>query len=131
MSRVKITNSKGETIKAGCLVLNDNGQVLLVTDKSRTIWAFPKGHAEVGETEEQVAMRETLEETGYKVSLIKRLPDLSYKHGETGEPIRVALFLAKPIELSGQPEEENEWLTIDAARKVLYPNLVTYLDFIK
>ena len=35
-------------------------------------WAFPKGHVEKGETEEQTALREILEETGLAVELDNR-----------------------------------------------------------
>ena len=46
----KIKNENNETIKAGCVVVNENGEVLLVGDKEGKIWSFPKGHAENGET---------------------------------------------------------------------------------
>jgi 8-oxo-dGTP pyrophosphatase MutT (NUDIX family) len=130
----KIKNENNETIKAGCVVVNDKNEVLLVGDKEGKIWSFPKGHAENGETLEQVALREVEEETGYKVEIEKRLSDLTYTHGETGELIKVAMFKAKPIEKSVKNLDEEEkysqsaWFPLDKAKEILYYNLSFLLD---
>src|SRR3989344_6768188 len=126
----KIKNGKNETLKAGCVVMNDRNEVLLVTDKQKEIWTFPKGHAESGETLEQVALREVKEETGYTVEIVKRLSDVTYSHGQTGEFIRVAMFEAKHI---GDPEkvtEEtySEWFPVPKVRDIIYENLVFIMD---
>lgn len=126
----KIKNDKDETLKAGCVVVNDKTEVLLVTDKQKEIWTFPKGHAEAGETLEQAALREVKEETGYTVEIVKRLSDVTYAHGQTGELIRVAMFEAKPI---GKPEkvtEEiySEWFPIQKVKDIIYKNLVFIVD---
>ena len=48
-----------------------NGEVRYLIIKSLTgIYGFPKGHMENGESEEQTAHREVLEETGISVSLL-------------------------------------------------------------
>ena len=39
-------------------------------------WAFPKGHVEAGETEEQTALREVREETGLVVKLDTRYREM-------------------------------------------------------
>ena len=44
-------------------------EILLIRHVNGGHWAFPKGHVEKGETEEQTALREILEETGLTVSL--------------------------------------------------------------
>ena len=51
---------------------NNNIQVLLIRHLNGGHWAFPKGHVEKGETEEQTALREILEETGLAVYLDNR-----------------------------------------------------------
>ena len=56
----------------GAVVLRKNQgrlQVLLIKHINGGHWAFPKGHVERGETEEQTALREIKEETGLTVML--------------------------------------------------------------
>ena len=125
--RMKIKNEANETIKAGCVVVDKDGQILAVTNPKRSNWLFPKGHTEAGETAEDAATRETLEETGWKVNIVKPLPDLAYAQGETGEMIRVAMFLAEPVKKIQESGESTKWLPIDEAKQKLYPNLVEYL----
>ena len=52
------------SIVAGGIVLGDSGTIALVRRRSETLWFFPKGHVEEGETPEETAEREILEETG-------------------------------------------------------------------
>mgnify|MGYP001577345480 CR=1 FL=1 len=114
----KIKNENNETVKAGCVVINEDKEVLLVGDKEGKIWAFPKGHAKNGETLEQVALREVKEETGYEVEILKRLSDVTYPRGQTGELIRVAIFKARPIEKTdeGEKEMQSSWFPINMKR---------------
>jgi len=124
---MEIKNDAGEIVKAGCVVV-DGDKVLLVTTEDRSVWAFPKGHAESDEDIEQVALRETLEETGYKVEIVKRLQDVVYQHGETGEPIRAAMFWAKPIERIDRGEGNVEWVDAARARDLIWANGIPLLD---
>lgn len=126
----KVKNENNETLKAGCVVINDKGEVLLVTDSEKKIWAFPKGHAEPGEDLEQVALRETQEETGNAVAITKRLPDVTYSHGQTGELIRVAMFQGKLTGITTRAEQDiySQWFPIGEAKKVIYHNLAFLLD---
>src|SRR3989344_3008289 len=125
MEHTKIKNSNNETLKAGCVVLNQKNEVLLVSLVENEIWTFPKGHMENGETLENTAVREVLEETGYKVEIAKRLSDVTYTNKENGELIRVAMFLAKPIEKLNVSEEKTKsfWFEIGKAKEIIYPNL--------
>lgn len=49
---------------SGGIVLGDAGTVALVRNRKDTLWFFPKGHLEEGESNEQAARREIEEETG-------------------------------------------------------------------
>lgn len=126
----KVKNKDNETVKAGCVVLNENEEVLLVSNNKGEIWAFPKGHSEEGETLEQSALREVKEETGYEVEILKRLSDVSYAHGQTGELIRVAMFKAKPVKEVGSMEKDiqSKWVTIEEAKKIIYSDLAQLLN---
>lgn len=45
-------------------------EFLTVKSKAHGHWGFPKGHVEKGESEEDTAKREVLEEVGLKITLI-------------------------------------------------------------
>lgn len=130
IEHTKIKNERNETVKAGCVVVNDRNEILLVSDKERKIWTFPKGHAEQGETLEQTALREVKEETGYTVEIVRRRSDVAYTHGQTGEPIRVAMFEAKLIGEPEKSEEEihSEWFPIEKVRDIIAYDLGFIVD---
>jgi len=48
------------------LIEKENRYLLVCGHKSEK-WGFPKGHMEMGETEEQTALREFFEETGIRI----------------------------------------------------------------
>ena len=50
----------------GCIIVNNN-RVLLVYEKNRNFWGFPKGHVEENESEKETAIRECKEEVGLDV----------------------------------------------------------------
>ena len=55
--------------KCGIILYNENiKKYFLVYGRKSNKWGFPKGHMEIGETEEQTAIREFFEETGYHFS---------------------------------------------------------------
>lgn len=124
---MEIKNNSGEILKAGCVVV-DGTKVLLITDEHYKIWAFPKGHVDEGETIEQTAVREVLEETGYEVELIKRLQDVIYHYEGCGTPVRVAMFLAKPVEKVNDAEEDAKWVDAARARELIWANGIPLLD---
>lgn len=125
-----IRNENNEILKAGCVILNEKGEVLLIGNLEGDKWAFPKGHAEEGETMEQVALREIKEETGLTVKILKKLPDITYNHLKTGEPIRIAMFLANPLgyEITPEPETQVKFFRIEEAKQILRTNLAFILD---
>ncbi len=68
-----------ETIRArsaGGIVLGNGGTIALVQSRRSKYWTFPKGHVDEGETDEEAARREIMEEAG--------LVDLEYL-GDLGE----------------------------------------------
>lgn len=59
---------KKET-SCGCIIIK-NKKVLLVYEKGRNFWGFPKGHIEENENEIETALREVKEEVGLEVNII-------------------------------------------------------------
>lgn len=101
------------------------GEVLLIKHKNGGHWAFPKGHVEPGETEEETALREIREETGLSVRL-----DTDFRRTVTYSPKarvikEVVYFGAEPVEgiPVAQPEEvlELQWAALKKA-----PNMITF-----
>ena len=67
---------------------------LLVKAKDDGYCGFPKGHVEVNESEEETAIRETLEETSLSVLINRKFRyEMSYKMGN-GNTKTVVYFLA-------------------------------------
>ena len=106
----------------GCIIINDN-KVLLVYEKYQNFWGFPKGHVEKNETEIETATRETKEEIGLDVEIVKDTRyEFKYSIGSHIEKTCV-LFLAYPktYNIKNQENEisNSAWYTIDEALNIL------------
>ena len=113
-------------------------EILLIRHKNGGHWAFPKGHVEKKETEEETALREIKEETGLDVKLktkFRHSVTYSPKPGVTKDVIYFAAK-AKSDSTKAQPEEvlEIRWeKPKEALETVTYENdravLRAFLDF--
>ena len=102
-------------------------QILLIRHLNGGHWAFPKGHVEAGETEEETALREILEETGLEVKL-----DSRYRQVVTYSPRRdvvkdVVYFVAEATSRNAVAQEGEisrvRWVDITTAvEHVSYEN---------
>ena len=52
--------------------------VAMIATRGRTRWGLPKGAVAPGETSEQAALREVLEETGLEAQIVKPLDTIEY-----------------------------------------------------
>ena len=74
--------------------INDEYRFLLIKNRRSNHWGFPKGHMEKGETQEETATREVLEETGVHIRIFSDFSyESRYKIGAKIEK-RVDVFLA-------------------------------------
>lgn len=109
--------------QAGGIVVRQDGDglsVLLVRSKKNpAIWIFPKGHVEPGETAEQTALRETMEEAGVEGELVGPVGEpLEFQSGF--ETVSVQYFLLRPRAESPSPEgRDKQWLSPDEALAAL------------
>lgn len=118
--------------KAGAIVRkieNNEVYILLLHLIKHDYWLFPKGHMEEGESAEDTAKREILEETGLTVEIVKQLGNVTYPDADKNE-VNLTLFLAE-ISSGEQKSEEGHnlvWMTIDEAiKKLTYKNLQDFL----
>ena len=86
-------------------------------------WTFPKGKAEDGESDEENALREVEEETGYRGTVGVELPSSSYRDSR-GRRKLVRYWTMRPESGSfrpGREVDEVRWLTEhEAARTLTY-----------
>lgn len=91
-----------KTVSCGTATLRDNNgtlEVLLVQPRAKiNAWGFPKGHVDEGETHEDAAIRETLEETGLEVRL-EPIVLGSVKTKSKNEHKTVHIFVAFPVDV--------------------------------
>ena len=63
----------GHIACVGGIVLDDDGRLLMIqrgTEPDRGRWSLPGGRVELGETDEEAAVREVREETGLDIEVI-------------------------------------------------------------
>lgn len=103
--------------------IGEEKRFLLIKNKRSTHWGFPKGHVEEGETDEETAMREVLEETGIHISIF---PDFKSKseysiQGRIDKTVLIYLATTKDTQTTIQPSEIEDyiWLGYDACLKTL------------
>lgn len=89
---------------AGSYVLAPDGRMLLLDTErlGERYWSTPGGGIEAGETLEQCARRETFEETGLHVRLVRLLSVSEFWRGDRMDGVGF-LFLAEPDPWPQQP----------------------------
>ncbi|MBQ8834184.1 MAG: NUDIX domain-containing protein [Oscillospiraceae bacterium] len=107
------------------------GLEVLLLLQSNGCWSFPKGHMDVGEAEEETALRETREETGLEAVLHPGFREKAEYPMGRGRCKQLVLFLGQ---VSGEPEiEEREirayrWMSFREARELLLEEQHPILD---
>ena len=95
--------------------------VALIATRKKTRWGLPKGAVASGETSEQAALREVLEETGLEAAVVKPLDTIEYffRAGDALIRKRVDFYLMNYVagELTPQLSEVDdvEWVELSEA----------------
>ncbi len=80
-------------------IIIDQNKVLVIgarDDDGKLFWSFPKGHQEVGETDIETAVRETLEEVGLQIEITDQKPIVVSHLIHDGTAVKdIYLFIAK------------------------------------
>ena len=100
-----------------------NTEILLIKHINSGHWSFPKGHVEEGETEEQTAKREIMEETGIDVNLDTTFREIVTYSPKKDTQKNVVYFIGKAKNTDYRPQEDEiaeiKWVEIGLAGKVL------------
>ena len=64
---------------AGVMLINEKGEVLLQKRRDNGFWDYPAGSMEIGESFEECARREVLEETGLTCGKLEFFMEMSGK----------------------------------------------------
>lgn len=112
-------------------IRNGKREFLLIRHKSGGHWAFPKGHAEEGETPVQSARRELAEETGMRHVALRASPafEESYYTQKKGQWVdkTVTYYLGdalidETIRVQAAEVSDYAWLPYDKAlKRITYP----------
>ena len=93
----------------------DEGQIkyLLVTQKPKAdLWILPGGRPELGETLQQTAHRETLEESGCEVKIQDQLA--SFPTFSDGKAVTNLIFLARLVSIKADiASREISWISVE------------------
>jgi ADP-ribose pyrophosphatase YjhB (NUDIX family) len=129
----KNSGKRVEEVSAGGLVVDKSGELGLligrIDKRGRMLWSLPKGHIESGESPEEAALREVLEETGIKSSITRSLGVIDFWFMAEGKRIHKTvhhfLFAEKSGKLQAQLSEVDDvkWFPLDEIAKTLaYPD---------
>lgn len=117
---------KREFSAGGVVLRTDDGRVeVALVSPRRGVLALPKGHPEDGETLEQAATREVLEETGLTAQLVERLGEVRYWYSLSGERVLKGVtfflfdYLSGSVEDHDDEVEDAAWVALDEAPRLL------------
>lgn len=108
--------------------LGGNAEILLLFQRGSGTWSFPKGHMEAGETEQQTALRELFEETGFRTKLVPSARAATEYRISSAARKQVVLFLG---EVHGGPRlqareiESCRWVKPGELEQYLLPQVAS------
>lgn len=97
---------------AGVILLNDKNEILLGRRTDNGYWGYPAGSMELGESFEECARREVLEETGLACGKLEFLMDMSgedsYYEYPNGDKVYLAGILYICRDFTGEMKVQEE-----------------------
>jgi len=106
---------------AGMVLIQDKTQkIVIIYEKQKKYWFFPRGRKDIGESLEQTALREAYEESGYRAEFLPLFAphhapaaphDLNAYNRPDTEPIFISLTSWQPRRRRGFPDNGGEYLT--------------------
>lgn len=140
---MRVPEDSDRDFTASCFVIRDD-RVLLLNHSKLGKWLPPGGHIEEDETPDEAAIRETLEETGWKVEILEDyIPDTEYEsvsedlptpfnvniHPISGDHLHCDFqFVAEPVEkIDASHDDEHDglkWATLEEVKELETPENV-------
>ena len=112
--------SKKKPRAYGGVVIDADSRVLLRRPKGDFdgyVWTFPKGRPDAGETPEQAALREVMEETGYAAKVVGKVPG-SFRGGTSVTEYFLMSPVGSPVRFSAETSAI-QWATFDKAAELI------------
>jgi 8-oxo-dGTP pyrophosphatase MutT (NUDIX family) len=114
---------RDEHSSGGAVIALQGGvpHVALIATRGRMRWGLPKGAVSTGETSEQAALREVLEETGLEARIVRALDTIEYffRVGDTLIRKRVDFYLMLHTGGTMAPQlsevDDVEWVELSQA----------------
>ena len=110
----------------GGVLIDTYGRVLLRRPRDGFggyAWSYPKGRVDAGETVEQAALREVLEESGWDAEIVSQISGPGPNGDFDGDTTVTRFFLMRPLQqLADFGRKETEaiaWATPDGARRMV------------
>lgn len=99
-------------------------EYLVIKSKAHGDWGFPKGHMEKGESEQETAKREVLEETGLSVTLIDEFRTTVEYTMPNGIPKEVVYYIGKAsaehaVKIQQEEIREYKWLKFNEILRLI------------
>jgi 8-oxo-dGTP diphosphatase len=110
-------------LAAGGLVVRDDGRVAVIHRPRYDDWSLPKGKLEDGESFEDGALREVLEETGIEGRITRELDPVTYVDRKGRDKLvrwyRMGVAAAPAPFVPNDEVDELRWLTPAEARDLV------------
>jgi 8-oxo-dGTP pyrophosphatase MutT (NUDIX family) len=115
--------TRNEHSSGGAVISIRDGRpfVAMIATRNRTRWGLPKGAVSHGETSEQAALREVLEETGLLAEIVRSLETIEYffRAGDTLIRKKVDFYLMTYVGGTLTPQlsevDDVEWVELSEA----------------
>ncbi len=106
--------------------IKNNEIYVLLVKQTNDVICFPKGHTEEGETEEETAVRECMEETNTKVSIVDGFREEMGYYMEEYDAYKTVVYFLGKIESDRMVKQDSEISDIFLCNADEAMNLLAY-----
>ncbi|MBM3209079.1 NUDIX domain-containing protein [Candidatus Shapirobacteria bacterium] len=102
-------------------------RLLLVKRRDVPVWVIPGGGIEKGETPEEAAVRETKEETGFAIKIVRKVAEYTYKGQNKKNHIFEAVVVGGKAE-TGSESKEITFFEVNNLPELRHPSISEWLS---